>query len=101
MSNQFESNQLEYNHTPVELSAEELDAVAGGIDIYLSGSTFEQQDVFSASRFGSRRRRFGGSSLFRSSFISSSAFQMIGLGFNSVSDALSFVAGFARLFGRR
>lgn len=89
------------DHNPVELSAEELDAVSGGIDIYLSGSMFEQRDTFSGSRFSSRRRGFGGSSFFRSSFISSSAFQMIGLGFNSASDALSFVAGFARLFGRR
>lgn len=96
------SNQIEHNHSPVELSAEELDAVAGGIDIYLSGATFQQQDIFAGSTTGSRRRRrgFGGSSFFRSSFISSSAFQMVGLGFSSVSDALSFVAGFARLFGR-
>lgn len=96
MSNLSE-NENESN--PVELSPEELDGIAGGINIFLSGSTFQQQNVFSANRTGSRRR-FGSSSLFRSSSISSSAFQMIGTGFSSVSDALSFVAGFARLFGR-
>ena len=95
------SKETNINKTPVELSQEELDAVAGGIDIFLSGSTFEQTDIFSAHRSSSRRNRFSRNSLFKSSYISSSAFQFIGLGFNSVSDALSFVSGFAKLFGRR
>ncbi|BAY20726.1 hypothetical protein NIES2100_04690 [Calothrix sp. NIES-2100] len=93
------SNETNINNTPVELSPEELDAVAGGIDIYLSGSTFEQRDIFSANRRSYRRN--SRNSIFQSSYISSSAFQFIGLGFNSVSDALSFVSGFAKLFGRR
>jgi hypothetical protein len=93
------SNEIDIN-VPVELSDAELEEVAGGIDIFLSGSTFEQRDIFAAHRRGSRRSRFSSSSIFRSSYISSSAFQFIGLGFNSVSDALSFVSGFAKLFGR-
>jgi hypothetical protein len=95
------SNETNINNSPIELSDDELEAVAGGIDIFLSGSTFEQTDIFSAQRSSSRRNRFGRNALFKSSHISSSAFQFIGLGFNSVGDALSFVSGFARLFGRR
>ncbi|BAY64333.1 hypothetical protein NIES22_44290 [Calothrix brevissima NIES-22] len=93
------SNETNINNSPIELSPEELDAVSGGIDIYLSGSTFEQRDIFSANRRSSRRN--SRNSLFSSSYISSSAFQFIGLGFSSVSDALSFVSGFAKLFGRK
>ncbi|BAZ39315.1 hypothetical protein NIES4101_52670 [Calothrix sp. NIES-4101] len=95
------ADEIDIDNTPVELSEEELDGISGGIDIYLSGSMFNQQDVFAGSRSGSRRRGFGRSSFFKSSSISSSAFQLIGLGFNSASDALGFVKEFGRLFGRR
>ncbi|MBD2168338.1 hypothetical protein H6G04_28540 [Calothrix membranacea FACHB-236] len=91
------SKENDINNAPIELTEEELDGVSGGIDIYLSGSMFEQRDVFSARR-NSRRRS---SNLFRSSSISSSAFQLVGLGFGSVGDAMSFLQGFAKLFGRR
>lgn len=91
------SKENDINNAPIELTEEELDSVSGGIDIYLSGSMFEQRDVFSARR-NSRRRS---SNLFRSSSISSSAFQLVGLGFGSVGDAMSFLQGFAKLFGRR
>ncbi len=88
------------DNTPIELSEEELDGISGGIDIYLSGSMFNQRDIFAGSRTSSRRRGFGRSSFSKSSNISSSAFQLIGLGFNSASDALGFVKEFGRLFGR-
>lgn len=91
-------NETNIDNIPIELSDEELDGISGGIDIFLSGSSFQQRDIFSSQRRGSRRR--GRSSIFKSSFISSSAFQAVGLGFNSVSDALSFMGAFARLFGR-
>ncbi|QIR35400.1 hypothetical protein HCG51_00645 [Tolypothrix sp. PCC 7910] len=91
------SKENDINNAPIELTEEELDAVSGGIDIYLSGSMFEQRDVFSARR-NSRRRS---NNIFRSSSISSSAFQLVGLGFGSVGDAMSFLQGFAKLFGRR
>ncbi|MBD2209646.1 hypothetical protein H6G64_21750 [Calothrix sp. FACHB-156] len=91
------SKENDINNAPIELTEEELDGVSGGIDIYLSGSMFEQRDVFSARR-NSRRRS---SNLSRSSSISSSAFQLVGLGFGSVGDAMSFLQGFAKLFGRR
>ncbi|BAY99420.1 hypothetical protein NIES37_34020 [Tolypothrix tenuis PCC 7101] len=92
------SNEQDINNAPIELTDEELDQVSGGIDIFISGATFEQRNVFSARR-GSRRR--GGNSIYQSSSISSSAFQLIGLGFGSVGDAMSFLQGFSKLFGRR
>ncbi|OUL19440.1 hypothetical protein BV378_32870 [Nostoc sp. RF31YmG] len=95
------SHEKVINNAPVELSNEELDQVSGGIDIFLSGSMFEQRDMLSSVRTSSRRRGFGSNSVFRSSYISSAAFQVIGLGFESVSDVMSFFSGFARLFGRR
>jgi hypothetical protein len=94
------SDDKDIDNTPIELSEEELDGISGGIDIYLSGSMFNQRDVFAGSRTSSRRRGFGRSSFSKSSNISSSAFQLIGLGFNSASDALGFVKEFGRLFGR-
>jgi hypothetical protein len=95
------SDEINIDNVPVELSDEELDGISGGIDIYLSGSMFNRQDIFTRTRSSSRRRGFGSSSFAKSSNISSSAFQLIGLGFNSASDALSFVTEFGRLFGRR
>mgnify|MGYP001797148770 CR=1 FL=1 len=89
---------LDKNIAPIELSEEQLDQVSGGIDIFLSGSMFEQRNIFSSRHKNSRRRR--SSSFFQSSYISYSAFQFIGNGFDSVSDAMSFVKGFMRLFGR-
>lgn len=89
---------LEQNIAPIELSEEQLDQISGGIDIFLSASIFQQRNTFSYQRRGSRRRR--SSSFFQSSYISHSAFQFIGNGFDSVSDAMSFVRGFMRLFGR-
>ncbi|MDZ7961794.1 MAG: CTB family bacteriocin [Aulosira sp. DedQUE10] len=94
------ANEKDINNAPIELSDEELDGVSGGVDIFLSGSMFEQRDIFSVQRSNSRRRG-GSNSIFKSSSISSSAFQLIGLGFGSASDALSFLQGFAKLFGRR
>ncbi|MFN6583872.1 MAG: CTB family bacteriocin [Aulosira sp. ZfuVER01] len=95
------SSEKVINNAPVELSNEELDQVSGGIDIFLSGSMYEQRDVFSSVRKNSRRRGFGSNSIFSSSSISTAAFQVVGLGFDSVSDVMSFLSGFARFFGRR
>ena len=93
------SNPIEQNTTAVELSEEQLDEIAGGVDIFLSGSIFQQRDTFSFRSRSSRRGRR--SSFFQSSYIFSATFQFIGLGFDSVSDAMSFVKGFAKLFGGR
>ncbi len=97
MSNDEE---LDVNHTPVELSEEELDGISGGISIFLSGSTFEKRDIFSTHRRSSRRRGRGSSSTFGTSQTFSSAFQFIGLGFNSAEDVMKVLSGLARLFGR-
>ncbi|MEM7553431.1 MAG: CTB family bacteriocin [Cyanobacteria bacterium P01_A01_bin.84] len=96
------SDEININNLPTELSEEELDDVSGGFDIFISGSTFEQTHISSFNRGQSSINGFsGGISSFRSSHTSSSAFQIAGLGFNSVSDALGFLGGFAKLFGRR
>jgi hypothetical protein len=78
---------------PPELSESELDRISGGIDIFLSGSIFDQKLSFSPQN---RRRRSRGSS---NTF--SSAFQFAGSGFNSVEDVLAVLRGLASLFGRR
>ncbi|MEM7579783.1 MAG: hypothetical protein ACFB02_10380 [Mastigocoleus sp.] len=97
------------NNSPTELSEQELDEVSGGIDFFISGSTFEETHISSFNRGGDSINRGGsinslsrgGTSSFRSSHTFSSAFQIVGLGFDSVGDALGFLSGFARLFGRR
>ncbi|MBD1858032.1 MULTISPECIES: hypothetical protein [Leptolyngbya] len=78
-----------------ELSEVELDQISGGIDIFLSGSFFDQQVNFS-QRGRRRRKNSQGSS---SSL--ASAFQFAGSGFNSVEDVLAVLRGLANLFGRR
>ena len=95
------SNEIDRNHTNVELSEEELDGIAGGISIFLSSSMFEKSDIFSAQRSSSRRKGSRRSSMFQSSNIFSSSFQAIGLGLNSPNDIMSFFSGLAALFGRR
>jgi hypothetical protein len=80
--------------SPIELSAQELEEISGGIDFYLSGSIFEQQLSFSRPR---RRSRHSQGSL--RTF--SSAFQFGGSGFTSVEDILAVLRGLNALFGRR
>jgi hypothetical protein len=94
-----EFNDVNTNHSPVELSQEELDGISGGISIFVSGSTFDRSDVFTQSRKSSRRR--SSNSIFRSSQISSSAFQIIGLGLNTSEDITNFFRGLFGFFGRR
>ncbi|MBF2063078.1 MAG: hypothetical protein IGS39_01390 [Calothrix sp. C42_A2020_038] len=96
MPNEFDD--METNPSPIELSQEELDGISGGISIFVSGSMFERRDVFAQQRKGSRRR---GSSVFASSHIFSSAFQIIGLGLNSPGDVMNFFRGIFGFFGRR
>ncbi|WP_460205186.1 CTB family bacteriocin [Scytonema sp. NUACC21] len=95
------SNKIDVHHTPVELSEQELDNVAGGIDIFLSGSIFEKSDVFVGNNSGSGLNGSGTNSVFQSSHTFSSAFQFIGLGFESMGDVMKVLKGLARLFGRR
>ncbi len=90
---------IDTNHSPVELSQEELDGISGGISIFVSGSTFQRSDVFAKVR---KRSRHGGrSSSFGSSQISSSAFQIMGIGLNSSEDIMTFFRGIFGFFGRR
>lgn len=95
------SNEIDVNNTPVELSEEELEGIAGGINIFFSGSMFEKSDIFSAQRKGSKRRSMGTSSILKSSQVFSSAFQVIGLDLNSPNDIMSFFSGLAKLFRRK
>lgn len=85
------------NSPLIELSDQELEEISGGISFYLSGSMFQQQNSFSGR--GSRRRRRN--AIQGSSQTSSSAFQFMGFGFNSVEDVLTVLRGLAELFGRR
>ncbi|ARV59875.1 hypothetical protein BZZ01_15665 [Nostocales cyanobacterium HT-58-2] len=95
------SNELDVNRTPVELSQKELEEVAGGIDIFLSGSIFEKNDLFASQQTGSNLTGAGSNSVLNSSHTFSSAFQFIGLGLESFSDVVKVFRGLSRLFGRR
>jgi hypothetical protein len=90
---------IDINHAPVELSQEELDGISGGISIFVSGSTFQRSDVFAQSR--RRSRRGSRSSSFGSSQISSSSFQILGIGLNTSEDITAFFRGIFGFFGRR
>ena len=95
------SNELDVNYTSVELTGQELEEVAGGIDIFMSGSVFENSEVMLAQNTSSNSSGSGTSSVFKSSHTFSSAFQFIGLGFNSMGDVMNVFSGLAKLFGRR
>lgn len=95
------SNQINVNYTKAELSAQELEGVAGGIDIFISGSMFENKEVALAQNTSLNPNGAGTSSVFKSSHTFSSAFQFIGLGFDSMGDVMKVFSGLAKLFGRR
>ena len=89
---------IEKNNAPIELSESELDDVSGGIDIYFSGSMFEQRDISIANSTESGNMGAKNSSIIQSSHTSSSAFQVAILGIDSISDVFSFFRGFGRFF---
>lgn len=95
------TNQLNANNAQVELSAQELEEVAGGIDIFMSGAVFESNEVMLAQNTNANASGAGTSSIFTSSHTFSSAFQFIGLGFDSMGDVMNLFGGLAKLFGRR
>lgn len=95
-------NQIDdIERTQIELSAQELEEVAAGVDIFMSGSVFENNEVVLAQNTSSNPSPCGTSSVFKSSHTFSSAFQFIGLGFDSMGDVMNVFSGLAKLFGRR
>lgn len=93
-------NQIDVESTPIELSAQELEEVAGGVDIFMSGSVFENNEVVLAQNTSANSSPCGTTSVFKSSHTFSSAFQFIGLGFDS-GDVAKVFSGLAGLFGRK
>lgn len=94
-------DQIDVDHTQIELSAQELEEVAGGIDIFISGSMYENNEVMLAQNTSSDLGGGGTSSVVKSSHTFSSAFQFIGLGFDSIGDVTNVFSGLAKLFGRK
>ena len=94
-------NQIDVDGNQIELSAQELEEVAGGIDIFMSGSVYENSEAMLAQNASANSNGGGTSSVFKSSHTFSSAFQFIGLGFNSMGDVMNVFSGLAKLFGRR
>lgn len=78
-----------------ELSEQELDDISGGVDIFLSGSMFEQNEALVG------QQGCGGASLAKTSSTASSTFQFIGLGFESNGDVLDALEGVYKIFGRQ
>lgn len=87
-------------HKLEALSEQELEAVSGGIDIFFSASMFEQSDEFLMQQSTSGSGCSSSTTIAKSSYTFASTFQFIGSGFESVNDALSFLSGLAKLFGR-
>ena len=87
---------IEKNNAPIELSESELDDVSGGIDIFFSGSMFEQSNISIANSTESGHVGARNSSIVQSSHTSSSAFQVAILGIDSMSDIFSLFKGFGR-----
>ncbi|MGG6242407.1 hypothetical protein ACQ4N7_27655 [Nodosilinea sp. AN01ver1] len=81
----------------VELSPTELDEVSGGLDIFISGSMFDQSESMLGLSGGCG---CPGSTLAQTSNTSSGTFQFAGLGFESVGQIFAVFAGLSRLFGR-
>ncbi|BAY81263.1 hypothetical protein NIES267_07390 [Calothrix parasitica NIES-267] len=92
------SDNIEKQVAPIELSESELDDVSGGIDIFFSGSMFEQNDIYSVDSVEVGNQESNSSPILKSSHTSSSAFQVAILGIDSMSDAMGFFKGFARFF---
>ncbi len=95
------TNQLNANNAQVELSAQELEEVAGGIDIFMSGAVFETNEVMLIQNTTASPNGASTNSILQSSHTFSSAFQFIGLGFDSMGDVMNLFGGLAKLFGRR
>jgi hypothetical protein len=79
---------------PVELSEAELDEVAGGIDVVITGVLFEHE--FSMQQ--TQNNSLSSTSFF--SRTSATVFQFVGTGFDSMKDVFSMLSSFSRLFGR-
>ncbi len=82
---------------PMELSLTELDNISGGLDIFISGAMFEQNESLLGQSGGCG---CPGSKLAQTSNTSSGSFQFAGLGFESVEQIFAVFAGLSRLFGR-
>ena len=78
---------------PVELTAAELEAIAGGIDVSFTAVMFEQSEEFSAQQVQTD------SSFSMLSHLSFSIFQFSG-SFKSMGSAMRFINSFSKLFGR-
>ena len=87
------ANPDSWESTPIELSDEELDRVAGGIDVVITGVLFEQELAVQSAQSESMSSSF-------LSRTSTTVFQFVGTGFSSIKDVFSAVSSFSRLFGR-
>jgi hypothetical protein len=82
--------------TPIELADADLEEISGGIDISFSSSMFQKSSR--SSRSSRRRRRREAAA--QSSTVNSSAFQFMGLGFNSASEVMTVLEGLSKFFNR-
>jgi hypothetical protein len=82
--------------SPIELADEDLEEISGGIDIAFSSSMFQKSSR--SSRSSRRRRRREAAA--QSSTVNSSAFQFMGLGFNSASEVMTVLEGLSKFFNR-
>ncbi len=78
------SDEMEQPSKPIELSEEELDAIAGGRDISLSFSFFKETDVFSSQTTTTDQHGSSVNSVFASRNIVSYTFQAVGLNVSNI-----------------
>lgn len=84
---------------PIELSDQELEQIAGGFDVVITGVIAEQEIVVQQASTDLSN----GLSATSTSYLSRTSgtlFQFVGTGFSSMKDVFSILSGFSRLFGR-
>jgi hypothetical protein len=94
------SDEIELNHIPTELSDEELGEIAGGFDVFFSGSYYEEDSEFSTQGSGSTRDDGAAGRMAHFKSVKTFAFQFAALGLESAQDFSGFLSGLSKLFGR-
>lgn len=78
---------------PIELSSEELEAIAGGIDVTFTALSFSASEMFSEQQIAADAEN----SMSMTSSFSFSVFQFTG-SFRSIGSAMKFINGLSKLF---
>jgi hypothetical protein len=98
MSAETNSEETNLDCEPIELSAQELETISGGIDVCFTGFALEQSEELSMQQIQTDTGLKTSFSM--STHLSLSIVQFVGTGFESVNDAMKFIGGLTKLFGK-